>query len=70
MTNAQLKTWRTDMGLTQQAAADALGVTLATFQQWERGASFATGKPVKIDRRTALACAAIRAGLEPEGQGA
>lgn len=67
MTNEQLKAWRTDMGLTQQAAADALGVTLATFQQWERGTSFATGKPVKIDRRTALACAAIRSGLDLDG---
>lgn len=66
MTNDRLRTWRTDMGYTQQVAADALGVTLATFQQWERGTSFATGKPVKIDRRTALACAAIRAGLAPE----
>lgn len=67
MTNDQLHTWRTDMRLTQQAAADALGVTLATYQQWERGASFATGKPVSPDRRTALACAALRAGIEPEG---
>jgi len=67
MTNEELRAWRTAIGITQQAAADALGVTLATFQQWERGTSFATGKPVKIDRRTSLACAAIRAGLEPEG---
>ncbi|MBV2164279.1 MAG: helix-turn-helix domain-containing protein [Comamonas sp.] len=67
MTSEQLKAWRADMGLTQQASADALGVTLATFQQWERGTSFATGKIVTIDRRTALACAALRAELAPEG---
>src|SRR5574337_1954036 len=41
----------------------ALGVRLATYQEWERGARFADGRPVQIDRRTALACAALAAGL-------
>lgn len=67
MTPAELFTWRADLGLTQQAAASALGVTLTTYQQMERGASYATGKPMAIDRRTALACASIRAGIAPEG---
>lgn len=67
MTSAQLAQWRAEMGLTQRAAAEALGVTLAAYQAMERGASWATGKPIKIDRRTALACAAIRAGIAPEG---
>ena len=67
MTSEQLATWRANMALTQRAAAEALGVTLATYQSMERGASWANNKPVKIDRRTALACAAIRAEITPEG---
>lgn len=51
------------MGYSQRAAAEALGVRLATYQEWERGARFADGRPVQIDRRTALACAALAAGL-------
>lgn len=67
MTPAQLSQWRTDMALTQRAAADALGITLSVYQRMERGADWVTSKPVGIDRRTALACAAIRAGITPEG---
>lgn len=70
MTPAQLATWRTDMAMTQRAAADALGVTLATYQRLERGQEWESGKIITIDRRTALACAAIRAGLGPEGESA
>ena len=36
------------------------------YQAMERGRSWGTGRPVPIDRRTALACAAVRAGLAPE----
>ena len=66
MTPADLTTWRTEMQLDQRAAAAALGIALKNYQQLERGVNFSTGKPVTIDRRTALACAAIRAGLNPE----
>lgn len=52
------------MGYTQRAAAEALGVQLITYQQWERGTRFHDGAPAPIDRRTALACAALAAGLE------
>ena len=68
MTPAQLATWRTDLQMTQRAAAGALGVTLTTYQAMERGRSWMTGKPVSIDLRTALACAAVRAGVPPEGE--
>lgn len=67
MTPADIAHWRADLGLSQRAAAVALGVTLATYQKMERGAAWDSGKPIAIDRRTALACAAIRAGLAPEG---
>jgi len=67
MNYADLATWRASLKLSQRAAAAALGVTLTTYQAMERGRSWGTGRPVPIDRRTALACAAILAGLEPVG---
>ncbi len=67
MTPEQLAAWRADLGLSQRAAAAALGVSLKSYQALERGFSWDSGKPVTIDRRTAFACAAIRAGLVPEG---
>ncbi len=70
MTADDLARWRTDLGLTQRVAAAALGIALINYQEMERGTRFATGKPAPIDRRTALACAAIRAGLAPEGESA
>ena len=63
MTTADLAAWRQHMGYTQRAAAAALGVTLATYQRLERGAEWADGAAVTIDRRTSLACAALAAGL-------
>jgi len=64
MTPGQLKHWRTElMRWTQQQAADALGVRVNTYQAWERGQSWTTGKPIEIDRRTELACAALVAGI-------
>jgi len=67
MTPAQISDWRSEMNLTQRAAAEALGITLATYQRMERGLEWSGKKSVIIDRRTALACAAIRAGIAPEG---
>lgn len=52
------------MGYTQRQAAGALGVSLPTYQQFRRGARFRDGTPIEIDRRTALACSALAAGLE------
>lgn len=63
MTHDDLAAWRAQMGYSQRAAAEALGVRLNTYQQWERGSRFHDGAPVVIDRRTALACAAIAAGV-------
>lgn len=67
MTPDDMLRWRQGMGFTQRAAAAALGVSLPTYQAMERGAAWQTDKPIRIDRRTALACAALRAGLAPEG---
>lgn len=63
MTPEDFTAWRKSMRFSQRAAAHELGVSLPTLQAWERGRSFQTGKPVEIDRRTALACAALAAGL-------
>lgn len=67
MTPDHLRQWQADMGYTDRAAADALGMAPRNYQQLKRGTSYSTGKPVTIDRRTALACAALRAGIPPEG---
>lgn len=67
MSPADLLAWRQYMGFSQRAAAAQLGVALPTYQAMERGQAFATGKPVTIDRRTALACAALAADIEPWG---
>ena len=68
MTADQLKEWRQSLNLTQQAASDALGIRLSNYQILERGRKFGIDDaPRAIDRRTALACAAIAAGLEPYG---
>lgn len=64
MTPADLAAWRQHMALSQREAAAALGVSLPTYQRIERGAEWADGAPVQIDRRTALACAALAAGLD------
>lgn len=58
MTPDDLKAWRREMGFSQRRAADELGVDYTTIQRLERAAS------PSIDRRTALACAALSAGLE------
>lgn len=63
MTPADLSAWRAHMAYTQRQAAAALGITLATYQRLERGAEWEGGGAVTIDRRTALACAALAAGL-------
>jgi hypothetical protein len=65
MTPAELRAWQADMGLTYNTAAAALGVSRAAYADWLAGRSRTSGKPVGPDRRTALACAALAAGLEP-----
>jgi hypothetical protein len=56
---------KADMGLTYDTAAAALGVSRGAYADWLAGRSRTNGKPVGLDRRTSLACAALAAGLEP-----
>ena len=58
MTPDDLRAWRQAMGLSQRAAAAALGVSSVAVERWERDI-------IRIDLRTALACAALHAGLAP-----
>lgn len=68
MTPDDLKAWQARMGYINTAAADALGMSRSGYEQLRAGASRTTGKPLAIDRRTALACAALEAGLLPLGE--
>ena len=64
MTPADLRAWQAAMGYTQDRAAEALGMSSSGYKDLVAGVRRTTGKPIGlIDRRTALACAAIAAGL-------
>lgn len=57
------RAWRLAMGHSQRAAAEALGLSRVSIENYERGARREDGRPVLIPRTVALACAALRAGL-------
>lgn len=57
MTPADLRAWQQHMGFTYEAAAEALGVHRATY------ARMLTRDVVPL--QTALACAAVAAGIAP-----
>lgn len=54
-----LQAWQDALGYTQQRAADALGVSLATYKRYLVG---------ELPQLVALACAALQAGLQPVGK--
>lgn len=58
MTPAELRAWQANLGHTYDTAAAALGVSRATYARWLAG-------PGDVPRLTALACAALAAGLGP-----
>ena len=59
MTHEEIKLWRESLNLSQRAAAKAHDVTLSTYQQWERGASWTTGKPRRIKSSVVAMCEKI-----------
>ncbi|MDN5938990.1 MAG: helix-turn-helix domain-containing protein, partial [Salinisphaera sp.] len=60
MTAADLKSWRSRLGLSQRAAAEALGVSARMSQYYEAG-------EMVIPNTVALACAAVGGGPPPGG---
>lgn len=64
-TDTPLRRWRQRMGLSQRAAAEALGLALTSYQDQERGTNRRTGEPIRTPRTLLLACAALEAGLAP-----
>ena len=67
MTQADFQAWHARMGYTYDSGATALGVSRSTYANLLRGTHRDTGAAVQYDRRTALACAALEAGLAPAG---
>lgn len=57
MTADDLRVWQASMGLTYDTAAEALGISRRTYADL-------LNRP-ELDRRTALACSALAAGLKP-----
>ena len=63
MTPEQFKTWRKRHFRSQQAAADALGLSRDTVVNYEAGRRRDSDQPVEIPRTVELACAAIEEGI-------
>lgn len=63
MTPEQFKAWRKHMKLSQQKAADALGISKGSIQLYEAGKRPEDGREVVIPKTVELACAAIGMGL-------
>lgn len=57
--------WRARLGLSQRAAAEALGLSLSSYQDQERGTNRQTGQPIRTPMTLLLACAALAGGLAP-----
>lgn len=67
MTHADFLAWHARMGYTYDTGAAALGVSRSAYANLLRGTHRDAGTQVQYDRRTALACAALEAGLAPCG---
>lgn len=59
MTPSTLKSWRTRLGLSQQTAADMLGVSHSWYRQMEAGKRRDTAEAVTIPKTVAYSCAWI-----------
>jgi transcriptional regulator with XRE-family HTH domain len=63
MTSEDFKRWRERTGLSQQEAADALGISKGSVVNYESGARREDDRPVTIPRTVELACAALTFGI-------
>ena len=69
MTPNDFKAWREAMGFTQAKAADALGISKPTVENYERGSRREDGRTVVIPLVVALACSALFHRIRPYGGG-
>lgn len=60
-----LAAWRARMGWAQRKAAAALGVSLPTYQSWEREIRLRDGATLPPPQSALLAAAALEAGVSP-----
>jgi transcriptional regulator with XRE-family HTH domain len=67
MTPNDFKAWRDVMGFTQAQAAEALGLSKPTIENYERGKRKEDGRPVIIPLTVALSCTALYHKLKPWG---
>jgi transcriptional regulator with XRE-family HTH domain len=63
MTSDEFRQWRDQMNLSQQGAADALGISKGSVELYERGSRREDGRPVEIPKAVELACAALARGI-------
>lgn len=59
MIPSELYNWRKTVALTQQEAADQLGISLVTYDNYEKGIRRDNGVSVKIPKYIELACDAL-----------
>lgn len=62
MTKEEFRDWRQAIGLSQQAASKALGLSERTIGYYEAGER-EDGRPYPIPKTTELACAALILGV-------
>jgi transcriptional regulator with XRE-family HTH domain len=56
MTSVEFKAWRDKLGYSQQAAADALGISKGSVELYERGSRRDDNRPVDIPQPVEFAC--------------
>jgi transcriptional regulator with XRE-family HTH domain len=59
MTPQEFKDWRKGIGLTQQEAADALGISKGSIILYEAGKRRGDDRPVTIPKVVELACCEV-----------
>ena len=59
MTPIEFKEWRTTLGLSQTQAADALGISRGSVENYESGRRREDSRPVEIPLTVSLACDAV-----------
>lgn len=63
MTNKEFAAWRQHMGWTKTHAAQELGLSPRTIENYERGRRSGESSPAGIPRSVHLACLALKQGI-------